>query len=112
MKRKRYSKGLKAKVALAALKGHQTANDIASEFGVHSSQVNRWKKEAIEALPSVFGNTQAKREQEIECKRDRLYQQIGKLQVEVDWLKKYVTSAISVVERRQRIEADHTQLIR
>jgi transposase len=56
---KTYSKELKAKVALAALKGHQTANEIASEFGVHVGQVNRWKKEAIEALPSVFGNTQA-----------------------------------------------------
>ena len=88
MKRKRYSKELKAKVALAALKGHQTANEIASEFGVYAGQVNRWKKEAIEALPSVFGNTQAKREKEIEGERDRLYQQIGKLQVEVDWLKK------------------------
>jgi transposase len=55
MKKKRYSKELKAKVALAALKGHQTANEIASEFGVHASQVNRWKKEAIEALPSAFG---------------------------------------------------------
>jgi len=73
---------------LAALKGHQTANGIASEFGVHASQVNRWKKEAIEVLPSVFGNTQSKREKEIENERDRLYQQIGKLQVEVDWLKK------------------------
>jgi transposase len=55
---------------------------------VHTSQVNLLKKEAIEALPSVFGNTQAKREQEIEGERNRLYQQIGKLQVEVDWLKK------------------------
>jgi len=88
MKRKLYSKGLKAKIALAALKGHQTANEIASEFGVHASQVNHWKKEAIEALPSAFGNTQAKKEKEIEGERDRLYQQIGKLQVEVDWLKK------------------------
>jgi hypothetical protein len=51
---------------------------------------------------------QAKREKEIEGERDRLYQQIGKLQVEVDWLKKkHRTSAMSVVERKQRIEADH-----
>ena len=88
MKRKNYSKVLKAKVALAALKGHQTVNEIASEFGVHVSQVNRWKKEAIESLPSVFGNTQAKREKEEEKERQFLYQQIGKLQVELDWLKK------------------------
>lgn len=88
MKRKNYSKELKAKVALAALKGHQTANEIASEFGIHVGQVNRWKKEAIESLPSVFGNTQAKKDKEVENERNILYQQIGKLQVELDWLKK------------------------
>lgn len=47
MKRKRYSKELKSKVALAAIKGSQTANEIASEYGIHVSQVNRWKKEAM-----------------------------------------------------------------
>lgn len=88
MKRKNYSKELKAKVALAALKGHQTANEIASEFGIHVGKVNRWKKEAIESLPSVFGNTQAKKDKEVENERNILYQQIGKLQVELDWLKK------------------------
>lgn len=88
MKRKNYSKELKAKVALAALKGHQTSNEIAAEFGVHVSQVNRWKKEAVESLPSVFGNTQANKEKEMEKERDGLYRQIGKLQVELDWLKK------------------------
>lgn len=88
MKKKNYSKELKAKVALAALKGHQTANEIASEFGIHVGQVNRWKKEAIESLPSVFGNTQAKKDKEVENERNILYQQIGKLQVELDWLKK------------------------
>lgn len=88
MKRNRHSKELKSKVAIAAIKGHQTVNEIASEFGVHVSQVNRWKKEAIDSLPSVFGNTKAKQEKEMANERDHLYQQIGKLQVEVDWLKK------------------------
>lgn len=88
MKRKKHSKELKAKIAIVALKGNQTANEIASEFGVHVSQVNRWKKEAIESLPSVFGNTQANKEKEMEKERDQLYRQIGKLQVELDWLKK------------------------
>jgi len=54
MKKKRYRKECKTKVALAALKGHQTAKEIASEFGVHASQVNHWEKEAIEALPSAL----------------------------------------------------------
>ena len=88
MKRNRHSKELKSKVAIAAIKGHQTVNEIASEFGVHVSQVNRWKKEATDSLPLVFGNTQAKQEKEMANERDRLYQQIGRLQVEVDWLKK------------------------
>ena len=88
MKRKNYSKELKTKVALVAIKGNQTINEIASEFGIHASLVNRWKKEAIEALPTVFGNSQAKQAKETENERDRLYQQIGKLQVELNWLKK------------------------
>lgn len=75
-------------MALAAIKGNQTANEIASEFGIHASLVNRWKKEAIEALPLVFGDTQAKQSKEIEIERERLYQKVGKLQIELDWLKK------------------------
>jgi transposase len=88
LKRKKYSKELKTKVALAAIKGNQTANEIASEFGIHVSLVNRWKKEAIQALPLVFGETQAKQNKEIEIERERLYQKVGKLQIELDWLKK------------------------
>lgn len=88
MKRKNHTKNFKAKVALAAIKGQKTANEIASEFGVHVSQVNRWKKEALEALPESFGNKKDKTIQDMESERDHLFQQIGKLQVEVDWLKK------------------------
>lgn len=88
MKRKNYSKELKSKVALAAIKGNQTVNEIASEFGIHTSLVNRWKKVGIEALPLVFGNSQAKQAQKTELERNRLYQKVGQLQVELDWLKK------------------------
>jgi transposase len=88
LKRKNYSKELKTKVALAGIKGNQTANEIASEFGIHVSLVNRWKKEAIEALPLVFGDTQAKQSKKNEVERERLYQKVGKLQIELDWLKK------------------------
>ena len=88
MKRNKHSNELKAKVALAAIKGHKTANEIASEFGIHVSQVKRWKKEAIESLPEVFGGKEDRTLKEMESERDRLFQQISKLQVEVDWLKK------------------------
>jgi len=60
MKRKKYSKELKSKVAIAAIKGHKTANEIASEFGVHPSMVNRWKKQALESMADVFGNRRKK----------------------------------------------------
>jgi len=73
MKRKRYSDKLKSKVALTAIKGDLTANKIASEFGIHVSQVHRWKKEAIDLLPELFGKKRAKRAQDIEKEKDVLY---------------------------------------
>lgn len=88
MRGKGYSKDLKSKVALAAIKGQKTVNEIASEFGVHVSQVNKWKKQLMDATPEIFGNKSAKSLKENDAERDRLYQQIGKLQVEVEWLKK------------------------
>lgn len=88
MKRKKYSNDLKTKVALSAIKAQSTSNEIASEFGVHTSQVNRWKKQAIDGLSGVFGGKQGKTIKAMENERDLLFQQIGKLQVELDWLKK------------------------
>lgn len=88
MKRKYYSNGLKSKVALAAIKGQKTTNEIASEFVVHVSQVNRWKKQAQEGISDIFGGKKDKTIQEVEAERDDLFRKIGQLQVEVDWLKK------------------------
>lgn len=88
MKRNRYTKEFKAKVALEAIKGQKTANEVASEFAVHVSQINAWKKQLLEALPEVFGRKAEHREVQYEAERDQLYRHIGKLQVEVDWLKK------------------------
>jgi transposase len=88
MKRKRYTKEFKAKVALEAIKGQKTVNEIASEFGVHVSQINDWKRQLLAGLPEVFDRKGERREAANEVEKDRLYRQIGKLQVEVDWLKK------------------------
>lgn len=88
MKRKRYSKEFKARVALEAIKGQKTANELASEYEVHVTLINTWKKQALEALPEVFGQGRQREEEAAEVEKDRLYRQIGKLQVEVDWLKK------------------------
>jgi len=86
--RKNYTKAFKSKVALEAVKGQKTSNELATEFSVHVSQINLWKKQLLEALPEVFSLRKGHAESEFEAERDLLYRQIGKLQVEVDWLKK------------------------
>ncbi len=88
MKRKRYTNEFRAKVALDAVKSQKTVSELASEYGVHASQINDWKKRLLDALPGVFNGKQQRQEEAHEAEKDRLYQQIGKLQVEVDWLKK------------------------
>ncbi len=84
MKRKKYSQELKSKVAVAAIKGYKTVSEIASEFGVHPSMANRWKRQAIESMVDIFGSTTKRSSKEMEAEKNRLYQQIGKLQVELD----------------------------
>jgi len=88
MKRKTFSSKLKAKVAVAALKGHQTVNQISSEFEVHPSQVNAWKKQLLESSSDIFGKGKKQQTANTEDEKDKLYSQIGRLKVEVDWLKK------------------------
>lgn len=87
--RKRFSSQFKAKVALEAIKGDRTVAQLASQYGVHATQINRWKKQAQEHMAEAFehggGRPSA---EEIEAREDQLYRQVGKLQVEVDWLRK------------------------
>jgi len=86
--RKQFSKEFKSKVALEALKGQKTTAELSNEFGVHVAQITQWKKELKEALPEVFQRGKASEVKEQEKLVDRLYRQIGQLQVENDWLKK------------------------
>jgi transposase-like protein len=85
---KKYSSIFKAKVALEAIKGQKTINEISSEYGVHSTQITQWKKQALDELLEIFehsGNERAKSEETLIAS---LYQQIGQLTVEADFLKK------------------------
>jgi transposase-like protein len=86
--RKRYDGTLKARVAVEAIKGQKTVNEIASAYGIHPHQVTQWKKQALEQLPDIFSNGRARDRLADEELRDRLYQEIGQLKVELDWLKK------------------------
>lgn len=88
MKRRQFSKELKAKVAVEAIKGQRTVNELAQEYDVHVSQINLWKKQLLDAAPEVFGRAGEREAAEVEAERDRLFGKIGKLQIEVDWLKK------------------------
>ncbi len=88
MQRNNYSAEFKTKVALAAIKGEKTINEIASFYGVHPNQVMNWKKQAVEALPDAFSAKRVRTEKEDEELKSQLYQQIGQLKVELDWLKK------------------------
>jgi len=88
MKRKRHSPAFKAKVALEAIRGLKTTNEIAAEFGVHTTQIGHWKKQALESLPEVFAGKRDRSRDEETALKERLYQQIGQLQVELEWLKK------------------------
>lgn len=86
--RKRFSGEFKTKVALEAIKGQKTVAEIASEYGVHPNQITQWKKQAVEALPELLGDRRRKVNKDHEALVGQLYQQIGQLKVELDWLKK------------------------
>jgi putative transposase len=86
--RKRYSAEFKARVALDAIKGHTTVNELASIYGVHPTQITHWKHQLQQEVPQIFSARRAKREQDQEALQAQLYQQIGQLKVELDWLKK------------------------
>ena len=88
-KRKVFSAQQKAKVALEAIKGLKTVNEVAQQFGVHPTQVSQWKKELQQQAPDLFnGKRGPKLASDPETSPDRLYSEIGRLKMELDWLKK------------------------
>jgi putative transposase len=87
-KRRNHSAAFKAKVALAAAKGDKTIAELASEFDVHSNQIAQWKKQLLQSLPELFSRSRHKEKQKQDDLTEYLYQQIGQLKVELDWLKK------------------------
>ena len=88
MQRKVFGAEFKAKVALEALAGRKTANEIAGAYEVHPHQVATWKREAQEGLKALFERKRGRRRVEDGTDQDALYSQIGRLQVQVEWLKK------------------------
>ena len=86
-KRKSHTAAFKAQVALAAVKGDRTINELASHFGVHPTLIHGWKKQLLGRVESLFA-TGSKTQEPLEDKTAELYEQIGRLKVELDWVKK------------------------
>jgi transposase-like protein len=86
--RKRYDASFKARVALEAIRGDRTMAELAAAYGVHPVQISKWKKQALDELPKIFSGRYEKKEAQGKELIDQPYQQIGRLKVELDWLKK------------------------
>jgi transposase-like protein len=86
-KRNKYGAEFKAKVALAALKEEQSVSELAARFGVHPTMISNWKRALLDGAAEVFDKGHKSRK-ETEAQMDELYRQIGKLQVERDFLSK------------------------
>jgi len=86
--RRQFSGDLKAKIAVEAIKGQRTIQEIASHYEIHPNQVTQWKKQLMEGAAEVFSNGKVYAAEADDQLKAELYQQIGKLQVDLDWLKK------------------------
>ena len=90
-KRKSHSVSFKAKVALAAVREQETVAQLSSRYAVHSSQIHQWKRQLLEGAEGLFGTIGRPRKGESdEVSVEELYEQIGRLKMELEWLKKKV----------------------
>src|SRR5439155_9590375 len=89
-KRKQHTAAFKAQVALAALKGDKTVNELASQYGVHPTLIHGWKKQLLAGADQVFQNGNQTGAADAEAEKAQLFEQIGRLKMELEWLKKKV----------------------
>lgn len=86
-KRRNHSPSFKAKVALAAIKGDKTLPELAQIFGIHQNLIGKWKKEVLDNLQGIFTGEIKSQENTDKTDKDELYKKIGKLEMQVDYLK-------------------------
>ena len=90
-KAKQYSATEKSKIVIEAIKGELTIAQMTSKYGVHSTQIQQWKKKGLEYLMSGFQNKIKSKHLDEEELIKQLYEQIGQLNMECNWLKKKST---------------------
>ena len=90
-KRRRFSAEFKFQVALEAAKGLKTLNELSSQYGVHPNQISGWKRALLEGGATVFSSNSAQELREQEALQTELYEQIGRLKMELEWLKEKAT---------------------
>ena len=90
-KRKQHTPAFKAQVALAALKGDRTANELAGQFGIHPTLIHTWKKQLLGGAEELFAHGTKTATCDHEGVQAELYEQIGRLKMQLEWLKKKVT---------------------
>ena len=88
--RKQYSPKFKAKVAVEAIRGERTLSQLASQYHVHPVQIGQWRKTAREQMAGLFVDGRGRKRADSDAEKNALYEQIGRLKVELDWLKKKV----------------------
>jgi transposase-like protein len=93
VQRKRHTAQFKFQIALEALRNDQTVNQIASKHGLHPSQVSQWKRQLLDEGATVFGCTTAQQVRQQEAMQAELYEQIGRLKMDLEWLKKKANRA-------------------
>jgi putative transposase len=106
--RKQHSGAFKVQVAVVAIRRDRTMSKLSSEYGVHPTVSNRWKKQTLEALPGIMSGKADSRVQASEELQSRLYQEIGQLKVELDWLKKNL--ACELTEKCARVDFGHPRI--
>ena len=87
-KRKQHTAAFKAQVALAAIKGDRTVNELAAHFGVHPTLIHDWKKRLLAGAEQVFANGARTDASDAEAQEAELFEQIGRLKRELGWVKK------------------------
>lgn len=86
--RRQYSPKFKARVAMEAIRGEKTLSQLGSQFKVHPMQIAKWRKAALEQMPELFVDGRKVKARTGEAEANALYEEIGRLKVELDWLKK------------------------